>query len=242
VGATLPKAALLLPRLLCFFSLALAACSKKPPGEPDRARTAGAPRGKLVEGAGGPAASGEAPRRSPSLCARPRRLARWPPCLRGSRASPAHGHRSLRSGRRRSTASPLPQVGLDEDAAGGVPLSGAGGPSGRKIRPLPHRARGGPTPGGSPCWTARRRPFWAAKFSVAAAGKAAQPRPCRRRSPARPVGLCLTPGRGRASARPCARAKRYVRRLWTNDAGAEGSEMRIAVVGRGNVCGGLANL
>ena len=55
---TLPKAAL----LLCFFSLALVACSNEPPGEPDRAATRNAPRGTLAEGTGDPGVSGEAPR------------------------------------------------------------------------------------------------------------------------------------------------------------------------------------
>ena len=59
MGGTLPEAALL---LLCFFSLALVACSKEPPGEPDRAQTRNAPRGTLAEGAGDPGVSGEAPR------------------------------------------------------------------------------------------------------------------------------------------------------------------------------------
>ena len=59
MGETLPKAALLLS---CFFSLALMACSKEPPGEPDRAETRNAPRGTLVEGAGDPDVSSEAPR------------------------------------------------------------------------------------------------------------------------------------------------------------------------------------
>jgi hypothetical protein len=60
VGGTHPKAALL---LLCFFFLALVACSKEPPGEPDRAETRDAPRGTLAERAGDPGVSGEAPRR-----------------------------------------------------------------------------------------------------------------------------------------------------------------------------------
>ena len=45
------------------FSLALVACSKEPPGEPDRAETRNAPRGALAEGAGDPGVSGVAPRR-----------------------------------------------------------------------------------------------------------------------------------------------------------------------------------
>jgi hypothetical protein len=59
VGETLPKAAL---RLLWIFSLALVACSKEPPGEPDRAETRNASRGTLAEGAGNPVVSGETPR------------------------------------------------------------------------------------------------------------------------------------------------------------------------------------
>jgi hypothetical protein len=60
VGGTLSKAALL---LLWIFSLALVACSKEPPGEPDRAETRAAPRGTLAEGAGASiGVSGEAPR------------------------------------------------------------------------------------------------------------------------------------------------------------------------------------
>jgi hypothetical protein len=59
VGGTLSKAALL---LLWVFSLALVACSKEPPGEPNRAETRDAPRGRLAEGAGDPGVSGEAPR------------------------------------------------------------------------------------------------------------------------------------------------------------------------------------
>ena len=59
MGGTLPKAAL----LLWIFSLALVACSKEPPGEPDRAETRAAPRGTLAEGAGASiGVSGEAPR------------------------------------------------------------------------------------------------------------------------------------------------------------------------------------
>ena len=58
MGGTLPKAAL----LLCFFYLAFVACSKEPPGEPNRAETRHAPRGTLAEGAGDPGVSGEAPR------------------------------------------------------------------------------------------------------------------------------------------------------------------------------------
>jgi hypothetical protein len=60
VGGTHPKAALL---LLCSFFLALVACSKEPPGEPDRAQTSDAPRGTLAGRAGDPGVSGEAPRR-----------------------------------------------------------------------------------------------------------------------------------------------------------------------------------
>ena len=60
MGGTHPKAALL---LLCSFFLALVACSKEPPGEPDRAETRDAPRGTLAERAGDPGVSGEAPRR-----------------------------------------------------------------------------------------------------------------------------------------------------------------------------------
>jgi 8-hydroxy-5-deazaflavin:NADPH oxidoreductase len=52
----------------------------------------------------------------------------------------------------------------------------------------------------------------------------------------------LAPGCGWASARPCAWVRRYVGRLWPNSAGAEGNYMKIAVVGRGNVGGGLADL
>ena len=60
MGGTLSKAALL---LLWIFSLALVACSKEPPGEPDRAETRDAPRGTLAEGAGASiGVSGEAPR------------------------------------------------------------------------------------------------------------------------------------------------------------------------------------
>jgi hypothetical protein len=57
VGGTLHKAAL----LLCFF-FALVACSKEPPGEPNRAETRNAPRGTLAEGADDPGVSVEAPR------------------------------------------------------------------------------------------------------------------------------------------------------------------------------------
>jgi hypothetical protein len=59
VGGTHPKAALL---LLCFFFLALVACSEEPPGEPDRAETRDSPRGTLAGRAGDPGVSGEAPR------------------------------------------------------------------------------------------------------------------------------------------------------------------------------------
>jgi hypothetical protein len=60
VSGTLPKAALLL--LSCFFSLAPVACSREPPGEPDRAETRAAPRGVPAEGAGASTGvSGEAP-------------------------------------------------------------------------------------------------------------------------------------------------------------------------------------
>jgi hypothetical protein len=58
VGGTLPKAAL----LLLFFSLALAACSREPSGEPDRAETRNGSRGTLVGSAGDSGISDEAPR------------------------------------------------------------------------------------------------------------------------------------------------------------------------------------
>ena len=59
MGGKLPKAALL---LLCFISLALVACSKEPPDEPDRAERRDAPRGTPAKGAGDPGVSVEAPR------------------------------------------------------------------------------------------------------------------------------------------------------------------------------------
>ena len=59
MGGTLPKAALL---LLCVFSLALVACSKESPGEPNRAETRAAPRGGVAGGAGDAGVSGEIPR------------------------------------------------------------------------------------------------------------------------------------------------------------------------------------
>lgn len=60
MGGTIFKAALL---LLCFSFLALVACSKEPPGEPDRAETRDTPRGTLAGRTGDPGVSGEAPRR-----------------------------------------------------------------------------------------------------------------------------------------------------------------------------------
>jgi hypothetical protein len=59
VRGTLPNAALL---LLCFFSLALVACSKEPPGEPHRAEKRNAPRGTLAGGTDDLTVSAEAPR------------------------------------------------------------------------------------------------------------------------------------------------------------------------------------
>ena len=60
MGGTLPKAALL---LLCFFSLALVACSTELPSEPGRAETRNAPRGTLAGGAGDLSVPGESPRK-----------------------------------------------------------------------------------------------------------------------------------------------------------------------------------
>ena len=59
MGGTLPKAALL---LLCFFSLAIVACSQEPFGDPDRAGSPHAPRGTLAGEAGDLTVSGESPR------------------------------------------------------------------------------------------------------------------------------------------------------------------------------------
>ena len=49
--------------LLCCLSLALVACSKEPPDQPDRAQTRNALRGTPAEGAGDPGVSVEAPRK-----------------------------------------------------------------------------------------------------------------------------------------------------------------------------------